>query len=270
MPIFPPLAPAQYDTVTNVLNSARMRLNDALKTLQPVSGKLLENSHETTLQALNNAWRKMQDCLADRGYARLINEVIIFSFPVVAITDPGAQVWLTWSGCFDGAAYFRTPRLPEDFTHPIKIWERWSSQGGQFGEPPMEKILDGLPAATKTTRLRFWEWRNDAIYMPGSMNLEDLRIRYVSYMPDFADSGTDRWFTLPVPIMRASDSLSWFLCAEVCSARGDAASVEQSSRFTELGKETLDHIFNLDVKADQRVNIRRKPRSGRGFGRDWY
>jgi len=27
---------------------------------------------------------------------------------------------------------------------------------------------------------------------------------------------------------------------------------------------------NLDVEADQRVNIRRRPRSGRGYGTNWY
>ena len=84
MPILPPLAPHPYDSVTNALNSARARLNEGLKTLFPVSGKVLNETDSTSLQHLNNGWRRMQDTLADRGYARLLNEVIIQSFPIVA------------------------------------------------------------------------------------------------------------------------------------------------------------------------------------------
>ena len=130
----------------------------------------------------------------------------------------------------------------------------------------MEKMLVGLPALQKTSSIRYWEWRGDAIYMPGSQLVEDLRIRYVNYLPDFADSGTQRWFQLPIPITRASDSLAWFLCAEVVNARGDLPLAEA---FRQNGTEALNHIFNLDVKADQSVNIQRRAR-GRSSRRRWW
>ena len=91
MPI-PPLIALPYDTVNLVLGTARVRLNDSIDTLQPVSGKILENNQTFSQQAVNNAWRFFQEMLADRGFARLIDEVIIAGFPIVASLDPASQV----------------------------------------------------------------------------------------------------------------------------------------------------------------------------------
>lgn len=265
MPVLPPSTAQVYDSLNTVLIATRARLNDEIPTLAPVSGKILQNTQNFSLVTVNNAWRNMQDCLANRGFARLINEVVIHSFPVVASLDPSVQTWLGWSGCFDGQNYFTTPNLPSDFTHPLKIWERWSNQNAQFGDPPMEKILDGIPAVTKTTAIRFWEWRGDLIYMPGSQQVEDLRIRYVNFLPDFTDVGNVPWFQQPVPIARVVVPFSWFICAELVQARGDAAG---EAVLLQKGESALNKVFNLDVKADQRVNIRRRPRMGR-YSRGW-
>lgn len=260
MPVLPAISGVQYDTVNDVLTSAKARLNDEITTLLATGGNILGNGQFSTQQNLNSAWRNMQDCLADRGYAALITETVVAGLPVVAGLDPSIQTWLSWNGFFDGANFFPAIQLPGDFTHPIKMWERWSGQNAEFLNPPMEKILDGLPAWSKTSRIRFWEWRGDAIYMPGSQVVEDLRIRYVRYMPDFADVGNLRWFQQPVPIMRGSDSLSWFLCSEVVGSRGD---LPLAQSFRDKGEAALTHIFNLDVKADQRVNVQRHARAGR-------
>ena len=267
MPILPPANATVYDTVNTVMNSARVRLNDEITTLLPTGGRLVRNNQVFSQQVVNNAWRKLQEYLGERGYARLINEIIIFSLPPCASTDPGSQTWLNWSGYFDGANFWEQPALPGDFSHPIKIWERWSGNNAQFGDPPMEKILDGLPATLKTTNMRFWEWRGDTIYMPGSQMCEDLRIRYINFLADFADVGEVQWFEQPVPIVRVSDAFSWFICAELAAAKGEDKAAEI---FMTKGEAALNRIFNLDVRADQRVNIRRRPRSGRGFGREYY
>ena len=261
MPTLPPINARQKDTVTTALNSARARLNQSMDTLLPVSGKVLDLTDSSTLQFSNNAWRKQQDFLADKGYQRLTDEIVIERFPAVAGLDPSIQCSLNWDGCFDGRNYYEQPALPSWFTHPLKIWERWSGQNAEFCDPPMEKMLVGLPALQKSSGMRFWEWRGDAIYTPGSQRVEDLRIRFVRYLPDFADTGTERWFNLELPITRASDSLAWYLCAEIAGARG---SNDLATLFLTRATEALNHLFNLDVRADQSVNIQRRPR-GRGM-----
>jgi len=267
----PPVTAPPYDTLNFVLGSVRTRLNDLMAATNPVSGKILLNTTDFSQQSVNTAWRKFQDSLADRGYQRLLNEVVISALPVVASSDPASQTWISWDGYFDGVTFTSNPRLPADLAHPLKIWERWTGQNAQFSEPPMEKMLDGLPATLKTTNIRFWEWRGDAIYFPGSQISEDIRVRYVSYLPDFQDnvasSPPQRWWENVVPIMHGSDALSWYICSEFVGSRGDQA---LALDFTQKGEAALSRIFNLDVRADSRVNIRRKPRSGRGFGRDYY
>lgn len=262
MPVLPPVPAAVYDSVTDVLNVARTRLNDEVTTLLPIRGQLLNNNQIFTQQMMNNAWRKAQEYLGERGYARLLNEAIFTGLPVVGSLDPASQTWLSWTGYFDGANLFQNWFLPSDFSHPLKMWERWSGQAAQFCDPPMEKMLDGLPALVKTTSIRFWEWRGDAIYMPGSTISEDLRIRYVKFLPDFTDVGSTLWYEQPVPMVRVTDPLSWLICAEVAIARGDTALTDL---LTERGHQGLSRVFNLDVRADQRVNIRRRPLSGRGY-----
>jgi len=262
MPVLPPQVSAPYDTVNTVLNQARVRLNDELTTLLPVGGRLLKNNQIFSQQVTNTAWRKTQEYLGERGYARLLDEVVMFALPVVAIADPAVQVRLEWTGYFDGTNYFPSPALPRNLNHPLKVWERWSGQAAAFCDPPMEKILDGLPSFTKTTRNRCWEWRGDAIWMPGSLNVMDLRIRFVNFMDDFLDIGGVQWFQQPVPIMRCGDGMSWLMCAELAAAKGDQDLME---RLTTRGEAALSKVLNLDVRADQRVNIRRRPNTGRHY-----
>lgn len=261
MPTIPPSSSSQYDPVYVALHSARARLNDNLPTLAPTGGSILNLQTAATQQLTNNAFRKMQDALADRGYADLIGDQVISGIPAVANLDPASQCWLSWTGCFDGSNYFPLPCLPADFTHPVRLWERWSGQNAQFCD--MSKWLDGLPTPSKWTLNRIWEWRGDAIYFPGSLNVEDIRVRYFRFKKDFQDIGNVRWFNQEIEIMRGSDSLSWFICYEVASSRGTPADMAQAGVFMANALKTLDHIFNLDVNANARVNISRQPRSRR-------
>lgn len=264
MPILAPQTAANYDVLSTVLDMARMRLNDNIVTRQAVSGRLLDNNQVFSQVIVNTAWRKSQNYLAEKGYDRLVDECIIKQFPVVASADPASQCWINWQGCFDGQNLFQQPALPQFFNHPLKIWERWSNINAEFSDPPMQKILNGLPANTKTPNHRFWEWRSDTLYTPGSQMVEDFRIRHVSYLADFLDTGSIPWFQQVVPIMRGSDGLAWMICSEVAISRGDN---QAAVLFTGNGKESLNSIFNLDVEADQAVNIRRQPRTGTGFRR---
>lgn len=267
MPILPPVTPSAYDTANTILNMVRARVNDELKTLTPSSGKLLDLGQAFTQQTFNTAYRKCQSYLAEKGYGRLNDEVVVNALPVVASQDPAVQTWLSWAGFFDGVNLFPGINLSTGFGHPLKIWERWSGQNAQFSGPPMEKFLDGLPSLVKTTNIRCWEWRNDAIYMPGSLMVEDLRIRYSVLLPDIVDVGSSPWYTQQVPIVRIADGLSWWICAELAAAKKEP---DMETSCIDKGAAAVQCVFNLDVRADQRVNVRRRARTGRSYGRTWF
>jgi hypothetical protein len=191
------------DNLNTIINAARARLQSDLPTLAPSSGKILDRTQAATQQAVNNAWRKLQEKLANFGLTVLTDEVILLNVPIVASLDPATQTRLDWTSFFDGVTntpgtddydpvnkqyvFTGAPVLPSNCIQPLKIWERWSGINAQFATQPMTMILDGLPTIQKSTANRFWEWRNNAIWMPGSTMPMDLRIKFVQFFPDFED-----------------------------------------------------------------------------------
>jgi len=237
-------------------------------------GKILGTEDAFSQQCTNDAWRWLQENLANLGYTPLKNEVIITGIPAITSQDPAAQQLISWTAFFDGTNYQSSPVLPSNLVHPLKVWERWTNQNQFFPVEPMECWLDALPNQSKSTTYNgMWEWRNAAIYLPGSAMSMDLRILYVQYLADFVTSGTTRWYQQPVPLARCLEPFSWRIVFEFCNSRApsnDAEAAEQAAAATEaqghLAEDALKLLFNRDVKMKQRVTISRQPRSGRGGG----
>jgi hypothetical protein len=254
--------PLAYDSVYYAVHSARVKMGDRLETIVPITGKVFELTDAFMQQCANVGWRRLQDELATLGYQKLNQEILVQGLPPVVSQDPAQFTYLNGTGYWDTVTLWPSFALPATFTHPLKIWERWSNINAQFVDPPMEKMLSGLPTQIKTTSIRRWEWRNDTIWMPGSQMVEDLRIRFVQFMPDFVDSGMLRWYQQPLPIMRCSEALSWMICGAIENGypKGNAA---KAMEYFQQGKAAAFEIFNRDTSADIHVNIRRRPRTGR-------
>jgi len=272
MPVLPVTPPtnslAPYDLVNDVLNTARVRLNDALENTYPTSGKLLDNNQFFTLQATNQAWRNLQEFLANQGFTRLRREVILQGIPPVATTDPAAQVSLSWTGYFNGVQTLGpesdppAPLLPADLILPLLLWERASGFNAEF-RPPMILFIDGLPNPPKVGCNRIWEWREDAVFMPGATMTLDIRVRYAAYLPDFVneDGFGVQWYQQQVPIMRCQSALAWYLVAEIVNGRTDIQIDPQI--FISRAESDAKKIYNREAILKQRANVRRQPRSGR-------
>jgi hypothetical protein len=274
MPIIPPNS-TPYDTANSILNVARMRTNDlivnapnspsqdpdiGLQYTQIGGSTLLDENEPRTQIIFNAAWRRLQKRLGNLGYRRLIGDnLTIYSLPVNSSPDPADQSNLTWSGFFDGQYFWDTPQLPQDFCAPLKVRERISGTNSPF--MPMMCGLDGLTSwYIRNSLNRMWEWRDDALYLLGATGLTDLNLRYIKYLPDIVDSGELPWYYIPVPIMRCSDALAWYIAVEVTSARGPEFVADLEAK-AELA---MSEIFNDQARADQRTNCRRLSRSGRG------
>ena len=202
----------------------------------------------------------MQEYLANLGYTRLTEEAVISGLPPVASNDPAVQTWINWFNYFDGVNLWNQPVLPDSLIIPKRIWERQNGSASGFAE--MGMVLDGIPTWNKQARNLCWEWRGDAIYMPGSQMTMDLRIRFARYLPDIADNSGTPWFQQPVPIMRCLDPLSYYICFEVLQSRESPL----ADAFLEKAQNAAKLIMNRDISTKQRVDVRRRPRSGRGSG----
>jgi len=258
MPILPPFVGSGADSVSSVLTATRARVNDEIKTLYPTSGKLLQSNSYFTQQMFNNAWRRLQECLAAIGFTDLKRDIIISGIPIVTTTDPGVYCWIDQTGCFDGNNFFPQPALPTDMIIPLKVYERPSAQNALFGSP-MEIFVDGLPSAIKQTYNGVWEWVAQQLRFPGSLQVMDFRLLYMRFLADFADVGGVQWFNQPVPILRCQTALSLFLCCEVANNRADM----NAAVWCEKAEAAARMITNRDASMKQRGNFRRQSRSGR-------
>ena len=118
---------APTDSVETALNMARVRLNDAIQNL---GGDILTDSAPFTLTYVNNAWRRLQELLVNLGFTWLKPETILRNVPLVTNADPGSQMYISWSECFDGTTTQPGPLLPQDMIAPLVLWERVQSTAG--------------------------------------------------------------------------------------------------------------------------------------------
>lgn len=268
MPVLPPIPGIAYDPASTILNSARVRLNDRIRTLVAISGTILGETDPLTNQAFNNGYRRFQDALVDEGSERFSDQVVISSVPIVGSSDPASQCSLSWFGTFDGAFNWAAPALPNNLILPLWMSERPSGSNSPFpspNRPNMTCALDGLPMYPKQNRNGCWEWRNDAIFFPGATTTVDFFIRYRAYLPDIVDSGTTRWYQQQVPIMRCQDPLAWWICAEFAAARAADGTPQMQVVQAQCESKAMEATkvwVNREALKNQRLDVRRIPYGG--------
>ena len=84
---------APQDSLESVVNTARVRLNDAITAL---AGDIVTDTGVFTLTMVNAAWRRLQELLVNYGLATFNREAPLASVPAMTVADPGARVWFNW------------------------------------------------------------------------------------------------------------------------------------------------------------------------------
>lgn len=254
-----------YDFVSTILNTVKTRLNS----LNGAAADILITNQPYMQQVFNTAWRRFQMYLANMSYIKFTKEVILTNLAPKTSQDPSVQVSLDWNGYDNGTVVDTTIVLPQDAILPMVLWERQTGQNSAF--VLMKQWLDGLPNVQQWGFNQIWEWRGDAIYMPGANYFLDLRIRYAAFLDDFIEGSPSAgpWYNQQVPIVRALDSLSAYVCAEIAMSRPDLEL--DAAVFLQQGEAAAKLIYNRDARQKQRVNVRRLSRSGRldGYGYGW-
>lgn len=230
---------APYDFLETVANMARVRLNDAIVA---IGGDIFTDTAAFSLTAVNNGWRRLQEYLTNQGHEALNREVIFTAVPLCTAADQGIRVWFDWTEYFDGTNPQTAPVYPQDMIAPLILQERVSGGTGNF--TPMDRVMQGLPTAPRSTLNRLWEYRQERVYMPGATGLTDILMRYGAYLADFVAPGTTAWNLQPVPIMRSADSFAWFIASEIARARGDL----DAGWFDQQALQAAEWIWNRDYR----------------------
>lgn len=247
MPIIPSTTNAPYDSVTTVLNLARTIVND---TAGPngLAGDLLSDARPATTVYLNSAWQWLQDELLDHGVELFSREAVITGVPAVGSVDPSVETWMDWTQFSNGVTTFDNPVLPQDMILPSQVWQRPTGNGPFYRVSPFE---GNQPSMRQGGVLSWWEWRGDKLYMSGSTQTLDLKVRYSSYYADL-EIGTDNL----VPIVRCKRALAYRIAFEYTLSKGGTAiPMLEASADAEVLK-----ITNRTAARKQQIVYRRQSR----------
>ncbi|MFP5230774.1 MAG: hypothetical protein ACLGXA_24420 [Acidobacteriota bacterium] len=203
-----------YPSLNTIANLVRSLVNDdkAGATGTPGEGQILTNSSVTLQNLMNSAIRETYRDVRIMGQPTLIkdNFILYGLTPVnsplgVGAPNPATQVSLQFVGYFDGLEYNSNLALPGDLILPLEVW--WRQSGTNF--PFVE-----VPESTGPLRSRYqsippgqWEWRQDGIWMNGSIVPIDARLRYISTFVDLAAPNID-WSNTFVPIMDSQEAIA--------------------------------------------------------------
>jgi len=135
----------------------------------------------------------------------------------LATPDPAVQVQLGYTGYNNGQTVDNTWALPIDCILVDRVWERINGSNDDF--QPMEQPSQGIASRWQNVYNRVWEWRQDSIFMPGSIETMDLRLRYKMQLPTLYTAAIDPTMTY-VPINDSQDALTGLVIKQIAIRQG--------------------------------------------------
>lgn len=235
-------------SLLTIMNLVRALVNDsqAGATSTPGEGQVFTDNPSIspfTQPFLNSSIRELYRELRNVGQPTLLKDNVIVSglTPLNSPTnglgspDPAVQVYLGFGGYFDGVSLNADLKLPSDMIYPERVWERQTGTNNSF--IPMSQPADGLPSFYQGPTLGMWEWRNDNIWSPGSINTNDVRLRYWASLPQFFSQTLDFASTY-VPIIDCTDAVAYKTAAKYAMMLG-------SPGYADIMAEAKEQMFQL-------------------------
>ena len=246
----PGLGSSAYTTLEGVLNASRALVNDMLT---GTGGEILTDNAPFTFPMINLAADYLCKKLSNNGMQVFTLETVLTPVLAIAVNDPGVQVNISDTGYYDGVSNHAAPQLPVDLLEPIDLWERQTGSTDFWN--PMVPYPDGLPSVIQNATLGIWEYRGEAIYMPGATQSNDVRLRYKSMSITFVTPNDS------VLIRGAQSCLANYLAAIFVNSRNPSAGVA----FSEAGDAYAAQLVTAEVRSQQRIPVTRRSYGSR-FG----
>lgn len=141
-----------------------------------------------------------------------------------------------------------SPSLPTNIIVPIRLWEK----GATDDEWLDMQSVDGLPNNRPIqSRLTFWDWRNQQLWLPEVD--QDVLVRM-----DYRGGPID--LTMPqdsVEVLGLSEPIAWQAAASMCSAMGD---VNRATIFEKKAKDFLTLVATQNTRMRQQRPVKRNRR----------
>lgn len=198
-----------FPTIQTITNLVRSDVRDDMAGATGTIGEgqiLVDNLSTSVTMAnfFNSAVRELGRQLRLQNAPMLIRDnFIIAGIPPIngpqglAVADPSVQVAIGNNGYFDGTLWHASLRLPGDVYEVVRCWERETSSNDTFAD--MGEPANGMAGVYQCQGWGRWEWRNDMVWTPGSLDTRDLRIRYLMLLQaEFVQNANPASTYLPI------------------------------------------------------------------------
>jgi hypothetical protein len=254
----------QDTSLATICDLVRSLINDTQAGINGISGEgqIFTNSPQISpfvQPFLNSAIRALYRELRNVGDPTLIYDNYIISgiTPVngangLAMPDPATQVFISQNGYFDGTEIWPNLILPSNMLSLEKVWERQTGTNNTFVQ--MRQPQGGLGSRPQQPSLIEWEFRNNQLWMVGSTQTNDLRLRYWGTLPTFYSATLDFASTY-VPIYDCTDALAYKVAVMYSRMLGTPGLPDLIGE----AKEQMHQLKNAVVKRMQTIDFHRHP-----------
>jgi len=256
----PNLQPSGFTTIDEIMQLTRSIVNDTFTGQAGAQGRIFTNDAAFTLPYLNSALRKIQRRLRNEGVTFPIKDGIVLSgIPAVVSADPSVFINIGFTGTNNGTKTSATPYLPGDCMQVYTVRQR--VHGSNLPFTPMNEAQQGLPSAYQNNWLGLWEWRGYAIWLNGSMQIQDVMIRYLSGQPPI-NTPAANFASTAINILDCQDAVANLMAGMYGTARG--ASDAQIASVNAAAEEAIDEMASEYIRRQQNVNYQRVSYQGGG------
>jgi hypothetical protein len=164
------------------------------------------------------------------------------------VADPSVQVYIAFNGYFDGSQWHNGPgnswQLPQGCFQVMRVWERETGSNDVFQD--MGEPANGMEGVYQTNGFGRWEWRQNQVCLPGSLDYRDLRLRYQMILNSLFVANANPATTY-LPIMGCEEAVARII-DRLYSARQGGAIYEIRKAEADMA---VDDLLNEEVQGKQ-------------------
>lgn len=251
-------------SLLNICNLVRALINDSQAGINGVPGEGQIFTDDPSISPfvqpfLNSGIRALYRELRNVGDPALVfdNYIISGITPIngpqgLGTPDPSVQVYIGQDGYFDGSTINSTLALPNNMLYLERVWARQTGTNNAFVELP--QVQFGIDSQPQQPTLTQFEWRNYKIWMAGSTQTNDVRLRYWGSLPTFYSS-TLNFASTFVPIIDCTDALAYKIATMYARMLGSPGLPDLSSE----AKEQMFQLKNAVTRRTQALEYTRSP-----------
>ncbi len=248
-----------YPSLGEIGDLVRSMVNDDKKGLTGTAGEgqILTNNSVTLINFMNSGLRYIYRKIRIMGRPTLIRDNYLWLglTPVnsslgIGVPNQAVQVSIQNVGYFDGLGFNSSFILPTDMLYPLEMWQRTT---GSNSFAPLNQAEGALAPRNQGVGLGQWEYRDDGIWMNGSVQTMDARLRYVATFQALDNANVD-WDNTFIPITDCEEALAnyiVYLYAKRLASQGSAQVM-----LPQLKADAMSSISDLrQMNARQRQHI---------------